>query len=143
MFAIHDKSVKSFAELDKKLASIKKQHWQGHRREQAAFKKAIHQMIRHAAGDLLRGHFGGVEERAALRAVRNEAAPFHLVEHGGDGGVSEPGVVIIERVEDFGNCGFVPFPQHLHNTELEIAEPMRFVFCHGERIITTEVVLSR
>ncbi len=29
VFAIHDKSVKSFAELDKKLAAIKKQHWQG------------------------------------------------------------------------------------------------------------------
>jgi len=29
VFAIHDKSVKSFDELDKKLASIKKQHWQG------------------------------------------------------------------------------------------------------------------
>jgi len=29
VFAIHDKSVKSFAELDKKLVSIKKQHWQG------------------------------------------------------------------------------------------------------------------
>src|SRR6266496_44819 len=100
-------------------------------------------MIRHAAGDLLRGHFGGVEERAALGAVRNKAAPFHLVEHGGDGGVSKAGVAIIKRVEDFGDGGFVAFPQHLHDAELEIAEPMRFVFYHSEWIITTKVVLPQ
>src|SRR5687767_3523764 len=29
VFAIHDDAVKSFAELDKKLASIKKKNWQG------------------------------------------------------------------------------------------------------------------
>ena len=100
-------------------------------------------MIGHAAGDIVGGDFGGVDERATLRAVRNQAAPFHLVQHGGDGGVGEAGVGIIERVDDFGDGGFAPLPQHFHDAELEIAEPVSFAFCHGEFGLTTEVILPR
>ena len=109
--------------------------------EQAAFEETIHKMIGHAAGDVFCRHLRAVDKRPPFRAVNDEPARFHLPQHGGDGGVSETGIGVIERIEDFGDRRFAALPQHLHDAELEITEPVGFVLCHRFVELTTAVIL--
>src|SRR5262245_3529343 len=106
----------------------------------AAAEEAIEDMFGHAATDLVFGDGGAIDEGAAVGAMADHAAGFHLSEHGGDGGVGEVGATG-DGFLDGGDGGFLSGPERLHDLELEITEAMKFGLAHG--VSMTGVILLR
>ena len=86
-----------------------------------AGKKTIYEMIGHVTRDFGGGDGGAVNEAPALRAMADEAAVFHLPQHGGDGGVGELGAAA-EGCVDGGDRGLGLVPQDFEDAELEVTE---------------------
>jgi hypothetical protein len=81
------------------------------------------QVADHRAAHLSLADRGAVEEAAAHGGVVDHALLLHLDQHGGDRRRGEPAL----RFHDFVHLGdrrLAARPQHAHDGELQIAEPM-------------------
>src|SRR5258705_6984757 len=111
-----------------------------HDLRKAAFKNAVHQVVRHGACDLFLSGARTVDKRAALDPMRYQPLDLHLAQHGGNGGVGEVSWAA-QAAEDVGDGCFPALPEDFHDTQLEITESEHFAADHNYRTNTTTVVV--
>jgi len=108
--------------------------------EQTAFEQPVHEVVRHAAGDILFGDLRRIDESAAVHPVPDEGAGLHFSKHRGDGGVGEVRVAA-EVFEHLGDGGFAALPEGLHDAQLKVAEAVDAMRLHARAVLTTVVIL--